>query len=244
MSPFDAAPVTMRDDIRRALKTAWRQLGETGAWLDGAQRVAVAAEVRAAWDCGFCKQRKEALSPYAITGNHEHRAELPDSWVEVIHPLTTDSGRLSEKWYRQVRDSDIEEDEFIEIVSVAIICQTVDSFVFGIGMALADLPQPRAGEPARRRAPEATLGPGWVSTIAPEDAPPDFADFYANESHFYIRRSLTLVPDEVRRFWDLMNPLYLADPRVDELDGLDRDISRAQIEFLAARASALLQCFY
>ncbi len=244
MSPFDVAPVAMRDDIREALKNAWRRLGETGAWLDGAQRVAIGAAARGAWDCGFCRQRKEALSPYAVAGSHQHGGELANSWFEVIHPLITDPGRLTESWYRQARDSGIAEDEFIEIVSVAIICQTVDSFAFGIGMALPQLPEPGAGQPARRRAREATLGPGWVSTIAPEDAPPDFADFYANESHFYIRRCLTLVPEEVRRFWDLMNPLYLADPRVNELDGLDRAISRAQIEFLASRASALLECFY
>jgi hypothetical protein len=41
-----------------------------------------------------------------------------------------------------------------------------------------------------------------------------------------------------------MNPLYMSDPRVPELEGLDRAINRAQIEFLAARASALLGCYY
>jgi hypothetical protein len=41
-----------------------------------------------------------------------------------------------------------------------------------------------------------------------------------------------------------MNPLYMEDPRINETDGLDRGISRAQIEFLAARCSALLGCVY
>ena len=41
-----------------------------------------------------------------------------------------------------------------------------------------------------------------------------------------------------------MNPLYLADPRIRELDGLARAIGRAQMEFLAARASMLLGCYY
>jgi hypothetical protein len=244
MNPFDAAPLNLREDLRSALNEAWRRLGECGAWLDGAQRLAIAAAAREAWNCGFCRRRKEALSPHAEAGSHDYAGGLADSWIEVIHPLITDSGRLSERWYRQARDSGIEEDEFIEIVSVAIISQTVDSFAFGAGLALPEFPKRSAGQPARRRPPEATLGPGWLSTIAPEDAPPDFADFYANDSHFYIRRSLTLVPDEVRRFWDLMNPLYLPDPRIDELEGLDRAISRAQIEFLAARCSALLECFY
>jgi hypothetical protein len=52
------------------------------------------------------------------------------------------------------------------------------------------------------------------------------------------------VPDEARRFWALMNVFYLPDPTIVELEGLDRGISRAQIEFLAARMSALLDCFY
>ena len=42
----------------------------------------------------------------------------------------------------------------------------------------------------------------------------------------------------------MLNALYMEDPRVRELDGLERGISRAQIEFLAARASALLGCYY
>ena len=43
---------------------------------------------------------------------------------------------------------------------------------------------------------------------------------------------------------DLLNSLYLEDPRLFELEGLERGISRAQMEFLAARASALLGCYY
>ena len=61
---------------------------------------------------------------------------------------------------------------------------------------------------------------------------------------FYIRRSMTLLPNETRRLWILLDNLYLEDPRIDELDGIERGISRAQMEFLAARASALLGCFY
>ena len=111
-------------------------------------------------------------------------------------------------------------------------------------MAEPALPTPRPGMPARRHDTSATPGPGWVATVAPENASPEFADFYANGSHFYIRRALTLVPAEARRIWNLLNRLYLEDPRVHELDGIERAIERAQIEFLAARASALLGCYY
>jgi len=242
--PFASIPATTRDDIRAILPVALRKLGEPGAWLTGEQRVAVAAEVRQAWACPLCKERKAALSPYTVAGEHTHLGKLPTAWVDIVHPLTTDSGRLTRAWYQGIHDAGVGEDEFVEIVSVGIITVVIDSFMVGVGAPLPPLPAAKAGTPARQHVEEATLGPGWVSTIAPENAPDYFADFYAMESYFYIRRSLTLVPDEVRRFWELMNPLYMADPRVRELEGLDRAINRAQIEFLAARASALLGCYY
>ena len=52
------------------------------------------------------------------------------------------------------------------------------------------------------------------------------------------------MPEETERFWALANELYMADPRVVETEGLDRAINRAQIEFLATRASAMLGCYY
>jgi len=166
------------------------------------------------------------------------------AWIEIIHRVVTDSGRLSDHWFQQALAEGVLEDEFIEIVSVAVIAVTLDTFANGIGMVEPTLPEATAGVPVRQHAMNAKPGPGWVSTIAPEDAGPDFEDFYANESHFYIRRALTLVPEETRRFWDLMNPLYLEDPRIHELDGTPRAITRGQIEFLAARTSAVLGCYY
>lgn len=80
-------------------------------------------------------------------------------------------------------------------------------------------------------------------TVAPEDVGPELGNFY-DRGHQYIRRSLTLVPDELNRFWHLMDPLYMANPAVNELEGIERGISRAQIEFVATRVSAYLDCFY
>ena len=55
---------------------------------------------------------------------------------------------------------------------------------------------------------------------------------------------MTLVKKDTRNLWDLLDHLYPEDPRVFELQDLDRGISRAQMEFLAVRASSLLGCFY
>ena len=241
---FANAAVNIRPELLPALETAIAQLGQPGDWLDGAQRLAVAREARNAWACNICRERKAALSPYAIDGEHDHLGDLPEDWVDVIHRVVTDSGRLTESWLNSHLAGGMAEDEYVEMVSVTIITTVIDAFALGIGVDPPDLPDAAPGMPDRYRRADAKPGPGWVSTIAPEDAAADFADFYGNDSHFYIRRSLTLRPHETRRFWNLMNPLYMEDPRVHELDGLERGINRGQIEYLAARASMLLGCYY
>jgi hypothetical protein len=243
-NPFADAPVTIRPELVPALGVALEQLGHKGDWLDAKKRLAVAREARNAWSCAICEDRKDALSPYAVEGDHDHLDELPEAWVDVIHRVVTDSGRLTESWLRDHLAGGMAEDEYIEIVSVTIITTVIDTFALGIGMTAPDLPEATPGIPDRYRRADASPGPGWVSTIAPEDAAADFADFYDNDSHFYIRRSLTLRPQETRRFWEIMNQLYMEDPRLHELDGLTRGINRAQMEFLAARASMLLGCYY
>jgi hypothetical protein len=243
-SPYDAAPQPLRQDLRAALNRNHERLAQPGYWLDGGQRLAVVAEARHAPDCALCQARAEAISPYAVSGAHDSLGQLPGAWVDVIHRVAMDSGRLSARWYDEARRGGMLEDEIIEVISVAVQAVVIDSFTAGIGMDSPALPPPSPGQPARHHRAEARTGPGWAKTIAPEDAGPDFADFYDNDSNFYIRRSLTLVPEETRRLWDLLNHLYLEDPRLHELDGMERDISRAQMEFLAARASALLGCYY
>ncbi len=240
---FETAPLDMRDDLRSALARTWRQLGESGSWLDGSTRVAVAAEVRNAASCTHCLRRKEALSPHTVEGEHNHPGTLPDPWVEVIHMVVNDSGRITERWYCSVRDAGVAEEEYIEVLSVTALTVSMDAFARGIGMPLPALPSAAAGTPMAVRPAEATPGPGWTASIAPENAVPELGEVYEHGTQ-YVRRALSLVPDEARRFWDLMHPLYLPDPTMIELEHEQRAISRAQIEFLAARVSALHGCFY
>ena len=95
--PLDFASVgfPVRGDLLASHREAWQRLASPGTWWTGAERVAIAAEVRAAWDCALCAQRKEALSPNAVQGAHDGPGELSPVAVEAIHRITTDSGRLS-----------------------------------------------------------------------------------------------------------------------------------------------------
>jgi len=241
---LNSSNVVVRDDLNLALNVAWTEIAQVGAWLSAEQRIAIASEARQAWDCKLCQRRKEALSSYAINGEHDHAGALPDYWVEAVHRIVTDSGRITESWYDSMIAAGFVEDEFIELLSLTTIVTCVDVFVRGLGHAPIPLPtNADAGTPARTRPGGVKVGPGWAPTVAPEDAGPELGNFF-DTGHQFIRRSLTLVPDELNRFWNLMNPLYMANPGVDELEGIDRAISRAQIEFVATRVSKYLDCFY
>lgn len=233
----------VRPDLATVLAKVCTELGSPGAWLDGSLRLAVAEEARNAWACDLCRARKEALSPYFVEGNHDLASGLPDNWVEVVHKVVTDSGRITRAWYDSIIGEDLGEDEFIEILSIACITTGIDTLARGIGVGSMVLLPCVSGEPERQRPEGARPGPGWARTIAPEDAGPELENFY-DLGPYYIRRALTLVPDEANRFWNVMNVLYLPDPGAEGLGKVERGITRAQIEFLAARVSSLLGCYY
>ena len=116
-----------------------------------------------------------------------------------MHRVVTDSGRITRAWYDSVIGEDLTEDEFIEVLSIACITSGIDTFTHGIGVSSMVLSPCVSGKPDRKRPGGTMLGPGWTRTIAPEDAGPELGNFY-DLGPYYIRRALTLVPDEANRF--------------------------------------------
>ena len=96
---YDDAPVPVREDLPAAHRRAWRRLAEPGTWWTGAERVAIAAEVRNARRCRLCAERKQALSADSVSGQHDTVGGLPTAAVEVAHRVTVDNGRLSQTWF-------------------------------------------------------------------------------------------------------------------------------------------------
>jgi hypothetical protein len=120
----------------------------------------------------------------------------------------------------------------VELVGVVSMVVGIDTFTRALGMPAPDLPEPEAGEPRRERPAEVRVEGHWVPSV-----PPD-AVAGAN-----IRRALTLVPAEVAGFEQMASAMYLHLDDIMEF-GRDRTITRPQMELLAARVSALNQCFY
>jgi len=238
----------IRSDIPAAHRRAWSRLASAGTWWSGEQRVAIAAEVRAASDCAFCSERKRALSPAAVAGVHDSTRRsrcLPDAAVDAVHRITTDAGRLTQTFVEAIADQGVSDGAYVELVGVVVTLLSIDRFHRGIGVEPESLPEPASGEPSFYRPPGAKPSAAFVPMVSGRDAKGAESDLYDGLPVApNVLSALSLVPDEVRQLDDLSAAHYLPRREMMQFDTRLRAISRAQMELLAGRVSALNECFY
>jgi hypothetical protein len=241
---YDAATVPIRSDFAAAHNRFWKRLAAPGAWWTGAERVAIAAEVRQARSCGLCQARKNALTPAAVAGEHDHLEALPDAAVDVIHRVVTDQNRLSHKWFDGIIAAGLSAEQYVEMIGTVVAVVSIDSFCYGIGVPCNPLPEPQPGEPSHYRPPGAAPEAAWVPMIQAERATGAEADLYGGKPTGNVIRAMSLVPDEVRTLQDLSTAHYLPSGQVRNPTASARVLSRMQMELIAGRVSALQHCFY
>lgn len=242
---YSSTPLPIRADLAAAHARAWERIARPGTWWDGGARVAIAAETRQAPCCLLCRRRKEALSPMAVEGAHESLGQLPEPAIEVVHRVRTDPGRLGEAWCRGVVARGLSEEEYVEIVSVVAHVVAIDTMARGLGLDVPALPDPQPGAPSRDRPAGARCGGAWIPWLEPADATEAEASIYpSNRPPANIMKAMSLVPAEVRGFFDLVTHQYLPGEVMRDFAHEYRAITHAQIELLAARVSALNRCLY
>jgi len=240
------APVAVRADLIETQERLLEHLRRPGCWFTGAERLAIAAESRHAPACPLCRERKAALSPEHPSGAHERvtGGRLADPVVEVAHRVRTDSGRLSRAWFERTLASGLEIGPYVEAVGVVALLAGLDFFCRALGVPLHPLPEPADGAPTRHVPEGLRSDIAWVPILTPENASGPEADLYDPAGLIpNIARALSSVPDHVRQLQGLTRSHYLAladmgDPKKG------RAIDRMQIELVAARVSALNECFY
>jgi hypothetical protein len=243
-SPYDGAPWAVRDDLAAAHGRALARLARPGTWWSGAERLAIAAEARHAPDCDLCRRRKAALSPDAVAGQHDP-GSLPETVIEVVHRIRTDPGRLSRGWLDGALARGLGVERYVEIVGVVATIVALDTFARGLGWVPRPLPAPIAGAPSQRRPRGAKPGGAWVPWLEPADVSADEAGLYPfDRPAANIYKAMSLVPDEVRGFFDIVETQYLPGAVMRDFSREIRAVTHAQIELLAARVSALNRCVY
>ncbi len=237
------SPVGVRQDIVAAHQQVWHNLGRAGTWLTGAERVQIAAETRAAQGCALCRERKQALSPYAVTGAHDQATDLDSAWVDAIHRIVTDPGRLSQRLINDLAAAGVADAKYVELLSVVLLTLDVDVFHRAIGAESLPLPVPAAGEPSRIRPSQLDDIGAWVPVIS---AKSDFArEVFAGTIRISnVARAISLVPEATRDQLKLIQAQYIPISDVASTAKSGRVISRAQMELIASRVSALNECFY
>ena len=240
----------IRADLADSHAATWRHIAGAGTWWTAEDRLAIAEEARLARDCGLCAERKAAVSPFAVDGEHENAGRLPTAVIDVIHRVITDPGRLTQSWLSKVFAGGLEDTHYVELVAVAVFTHSLDIFQRAVGLDRVPLPVAASGaaEPTRARPEIARPDGAWVDLVPDGEEGGSFArDVYGGmESVPYIGRALSLVPLEVAALRGLSGPHYMELSHVSDphYETPGRAIDRLQMELVAARVSLMNDCFY
>lgn len=249
--PFDYVEDTgqlgdpIRDDLVMGHRMAWERLAKPGTWWTGRERVAIAAESRAADYCSVCRARREALSPSAVEGHHDEVSSdvLPAAAIDAVHRIVTDATRLTPNWVTGLAKEHVPVTHYVELLSVVVSIRSIDVFHRAMGIAPEPLPNPLPGEPSRKRPAAAVDGEAWVPMIPGGRPSGDEADLWPGPTGNVIR-AMSLVPDAVRWLKELSGAQYLDQKAMTDFTRGRGPLSRAQTELIAGRVSARNECFY
>ena len=121
----------------------------------------------------------------------------------------------------------------------------MDEFHRALGIALEPLPEPIDGEPTRQRPSGLADNGSWPPTLAATDLADSESDIYLGYSgSANVWAAMSLHPDSVRWLNDLFDAHYLSWHEIRDIESSPKAISRPQQELIAARVSALNECFY
>jgi hypothetical protein len=224
--------VAVSDKLKEAHTLAWQTIAQPGDFFTGAQRVAMVRSAREALTCALCEDKKAALSPNAVDGEHEDDTDLNPAIVDMIHRMRSDPGRLTKAWFDGITQA-ISKQQYVEIVSVVNSSVIIDTLHNALGLGLPRLPQPQGGQPRGQHNASAVQGGAWVPIL---DADETMADTGLPQVP-NIARSLGLVPSAGQLFFTTFRPHYA-------LKDIDLSITQGQAEFVASRVSAINECYY
>jgi hypothetical protein len=211
----------VRADLSEAHRAVWASIARPGAWWTGAQRVAVATEVRAA-------RARRADPPWLRARGPDHAGPLPPEAVTVARAVAVDAHRLDRAWCEE-QVAALGDAAYVELVGVAVCTTAIDAFAEALGVAHAPLPEPEPGEPTQQRPDGVADAGAWVAMTTPFEGP-------------NVARALSLAPADQLAFLGLVGRMYAFDDFTEMV--WNRPLTRPQVELVAARVSAVNECFY
>ena len=221
------------EKLKTAHEDAWNKIADPGDFFSGEERLEMVRATRDADDCELTIARKNAISPFAVTGEYAGDYLLDSNAVDVIRRIASDPGRLTKTWFAQVIANGLAPEEYVEVVSVVTTSIIIDTLHQALGLAQPLLPKANEGSPRKVLNSEAIEIGAWVPVL---DVPSQTAD-HGLPKVPNIARSLGLVPSALQLFFGTFSPHY-------SLSNIQSSLSQDQAEFVASRVSAMNECFY
>ena len=239
----------VRPDIADAHQDYWRKLTLPGSWWTSAERIAIAVASREALECAFCASRKQALSPYAMSGEHASSSDtkrvLPTLAVDAVHRIVTDQSRISKGYIESNQQQGLSTAAYVELVGIVVAVFSIDEFHRALGLPLEPLPEATDGEPDQYTPEKLASDTGFVPMIPGDGAVGQDADLWSSKGSANVVRALSLVPNAVRDWMAIGDAQYLSFEGMGNFDQPEsRSLNRMQIELVAGRVSAINECFY
>ena len=178
------------------------------------------------WWNGFERVTIAAEVRSARYGTDQPDHPLPQPAQEAARVIGAQPATVRRPWVKKVAE-EIGYPQYIEITGIASRLAAIDTVHDGVGAEHEPLPEPEPGEPSRNEEPLARLGAAWVPMVGGAS----------------ITQALSLVDLESVAQENLHGPLYLSYEGMAKMDYV-AGLSRAQMELVAARTSALNECFY
>ena len=200
------------------------ELGKTGAWWTGHQRIEIANEVRNS-ERPALDERTNDLSQYS----HEETESISPYVKAVIRKITYESSTIDRDTYDSIVEV-LGEDRYAELA--AIVTQVVPVFTLAdiLGYPREKLPNAHDGAPTKERPEDLVNDVAFLPTFSPRGLP-------------HVAVSLSLAQADNARRMLLVRSMY-SGTNFGEMVWEHRSLSRQQIELVAARTSAINECFY
>lgn len=238
MTLYSHSPYPVRSDLETIHARQIAALGAPGTWGDGNQRLAIVREARAA---RVAASVQEAEAEIQI-----NEADLPETARRIARELAVNPQIFERKVYEQALAEGLPDASYTEICGLVARVVNFDVLARGLGIDMASLPEAVPGSASGHRPVEAIQEGAWVPTIPNGEAGGITGkELYGGHMQPYIIRSLSLVPDEFRASLELEEVQYLPLWRFMEMNYEHHEgFSRSQVETVAAKVSAINECFY
>ena len=125
----------LTEKLKTAHEDAWRQIAGPGDFFSGEERIEMVRATRDADGCELTIARKNAISPFAVSGEYVGDYLLDSNAIDVIRRIASDPGRLTKAWFDQVIANGLDPEEYVEVVSVVTTSIIIDTLHQALGLA-------------------------------------------------------------------------------------------------------------